>query len=117
MRIFLFFISVFTFTYGFAEVESSQQTRYTQTFKQLNETLDLAKKITSEEIRYAVISELELCKKCLQSHNFGDIEQRTNSLNENIYEILADCDQTSLKINIAGRIEQMTEQLMNISYQ
>lgn len=107
MRIFLFFISVLTFTYGFAEVESSQQTRYTQAFKQLNETLDLAGKIISEEIRYAVISELELCKECFQSQNFGDIEQKANSLNENIDEILADCNQTNLKINITRCIGQM----------
>lgn len=107
-------ISIFSLTQAFAaEGNFMQSDKYFEAIKHLDKACDFAQKIKNEEVKAAVISELESCKECFQKGNVANIAEKASTLHENIDEVLAECDQDNLKTGIASCIGEMAEQFQN----
>lgn len=104
---------VLSLTKGFSidEISSNSAEKYIESMRHLNDAIRFSEKIENADVRHAIICHLESCEQCLQSEqNDTKLAHKLSSLHENIDEILADCDQYDLKLEIAACIEQVTEQ-------
>lgn len=78
--------------------------------RHLDKATELAQAITNEDVRVAVISELEACKNCLLQEE-KNIMEYIRSLYENLDEIMAESEEDELKLEITARIEKAAGQL------
>ena len=112
--IYFFIISILSLMQCSATENHMQSDKYFEAIKHIDKACELAQKIENEDVKVAVISELVSCKECFEkdylTKNYADMSDRAIGLNENIGEVLADCNQDNLRMGIASCIGEMAEQ-------
>ncbi len=88
-----------------------QNSENLEAIRLLDNALVIAQKIKDVDAKYALIKELEHCKKCFQSNsdknNLESIANRAIYLSENIDELLAECGEEDLHLQIASCMQEM----------
>lgn len=81
----------------------------------LDMACNLAQRIEINDIKLTVLEELNSCKECLQnkivSKNFEPEVKKFTILYENIDEILADCSNDDLRVDIPFYLEKAIEEI------
>jgi hypothetical protein len=100
---------------SFAEASNlTGQDKYLKAIQHLEKASVFAKMIKNEDVKFAVCSELEACKECFdkdfQTKDYAHMAEKADAIQENIGEVLADCDQETLMTGIVSCIEEMHEQ-------
>lgn len=101
---------------GRCMVNSKPDQSFIEAVNNLEKACDLARKIKNEDSCQLALSEIEDCKECLKKEyfnfkNYEAMEEKASTLYENIDEILAECDDDNLRLEIPSYIGKAVEQL------
>lgn len=111
--VYSFLLILFSLTQCFA-AESTIESQYFEALKSLDKVYILAQNIKNEHAKLTALSEIGACKTRFQkdylAKNYSAMAERLVSLSENIDEILAECDQEELAIEIACCVTDSAEQ-------
>jgi hypothetical protein len=90
-------------------VMDSEGQRIFKAYEHLKQALKLARTIPAEDARVAACRGLEACKNHFLS-SLDIIAEETMTLNENIGEILCECDDDKLRVEILYHVNEMANE-------